>query len=156
MCLSEDVHALAYRLRSAVLEDLGLVDALKAECERFSRRESIPAELNLTELPATLPRDVSICIFRITQEALRNVARHAKARAVTVSLRSLEGGLQLAVHDDGIGLDPALHRSPASLGHASMRERTRLLGGELSIESSPGRGTAVVAWVPLGETKPSL
>jgi len=152
-CLSEDVHALAYRLHSAVLEDLGLVDALKAECEKFSRRESIPAELTLRELPVALPRDVSICIFRIAQEALRNVARHAKAGAVTVSLRSLEGGLQLAVRDDGIGLDPALHCGPASLGHASMRERTRMLGGELNIESSPGRGTTVLAWVPLREAK---
>jgi signal transduction histidine kinase len=75
--------------------------------------------------------------------------RHAKAQAVHVSLSHIDAGLQLAVRDDGIGFDPAIHRRQPSLGLASMLERTRLLGGELDIDSAPGKGTTVVAWVPL-------
>jgi len=98
-----------------------------------------------------VPRDTALCLFRVAQEALRNVARHARARRVEVSLRGLDGGLQLAVQDDGAGFDPARGRERPSLGLASMRERVHLLGGELEIESAPGRGTSIRAWVPLEE-----
>jgi len=93
-------------------------------------------------------------VFRVAQEALRNAARHAHARTVAVSLRGLDGGVQLAVQDDGCGFDPARQRNRPSLGLASMRERVHLLGGELDVESAPGHGTTIVAWVPLtGETE---
>jgi len=151
--LSEDVHSLSYRLHSSLLEDLGLAEALKAECERFSRQESIRAEVNLLDLPPTLPPDAALCLFRIAQEALRNVTRHAKARTVDVTLRAMDDGLQLAVRDNGIGFDPKRKREHLSLGLASMRERAGLLGGELDIESAPGYGTTIVAWVPLKTQK---
>jgi signal transduction histidine kinase len=147
--LSEDVHALSYRLHPSILEDLGLAEALKAEGERFSRRESVPVEMKLRDFPASLPRHVALCLFRVAQEALRNSARHAHARTVEVSLRGLDGGVQLAVQDDGCGFDPAHQRNRPSLGLASMRERVQLLGGELDVESTPGQGTTIVAWVPL-------
>lgn len=147
--LSEDVHTLSYRLHSSLLEDLGLAEALKAECERFTRQESVPCDLKLPNLPGPVPRDAALCLFRVTQEALRNVARHARAGAVEITLRRLDDGLQLAIHDNGAGFDPAIKRERGSLGLASMRERAHLLGGELDIESSPGQGTAIVAWVPL-------
>ena len=127
-----------------MLEDLGLAEALKAECERFSRQETVPADVTLGELPAGVPPETALCLFRVTQEALRNVARHARARTVKVSMRALDGGLQLAVRDDGAGFDPALQRERPSLGLASMRERVRLLGGELDIESAPGQGTNII------------
>lgn len=151
--LSEDVHSLSYRLHSSLLEDLGLAEALKAECERFSRQESVFAEVKLRELPPTLPGDASLGLFRIAQEALRNVARHARARNVEVTLRLLDDGLQLAVRDDGSGFDLSRKPDHTSLGLASMRERVALLGGELDIESAPGHGTTVVAWVPLKKTE---
>ena len=147
--LSEDVHALSYRLHPALLEDLGLVAALRAECDRFARQESIPTDVKLGDMPATVPLDVALCLFRVTQEALRNVARHARAHTVEVSLLGFDGGLQLAVRDDGVGFDPALQRKRPSLGLASMRERVRFLGGELSIESQSGGGATILAWVPL-------
>ena len=147
--LSEDVHSLSYRLHPSLLEDLGLADALKAECERLSRQESISIRAQLGEIPAEIPPDTGICLFRVTQEALRNVVRHAHARTVDISLRTLDGGLQLAVTDAGIGFDPGQQRQRPSLGLASMRERVRLLGGELDIESEPGHGTTILAWVPL-------
>jgi signal transduction histidine kinase len=151
--LSEDVHALSYRLHPSILEDLGLVEALRAECERFSRACPIRLEADARDLPERLPRDVALCLFRIAQEALRNVARHAKASEAQVHLRRLKGGLQLAVRDDGAGFDPKQDRVRTSLGHASMRQRVFLLGGKVEIDSRPGHGTAIRAWVPLKEDR---
>jgi PAS domain S-box-containing protein len=147
--LSEDVHSLSYKLHPALLEDLGLADALRAECERFSRQESLPVDVKLEQIPESIAKDTGLCLFRVTQEALRNVARHARAPAAAVSLRPLDRGLQLAVTDSGVGFDPSEYRRRPSLGLASMRERVRLLGGELDVESAPGHGTTVVAWVPM-------
>jgi signal transduction histidine kinase len=147
--LSEDIHSLSYRLHPSLLEDLGLAEAVKAECERFSRQESISITLNLQDLPGLIPSDTALCLFRVAQEALRNVVRHAQARSVEVLMRAADGGLQLAVLDDGIGFEPAERRNRHSLGLAGMRERLRLLRGEFEIESTPGKGTTVLAWVPL-------
>ena len=147
--LSEDVHALSYRLHPSILEDLGFVEALKVECERHSRACSVRLEADPRDIPAGLPRDVSLCLFRIVQEALRNVARHAHASRVEVRLRRRDGGLQVVVKDDGTGFDPTQHRARMSLGHASMRQRAFFLGGTVDIDSSLGQGTEIVAWVPL-------
>jgi signal transduction histidine kinase len=143
------VHSLSYRLHPALLEDLGLTDALKVECERFEQQESIPIKSSVEVIPNRIPLDTGICLFRVTQEALRNVARHARARTATVSLRSLKGGLELAVTDSGIGFSQDRHHHRPSLGLASMRERVRLVGGVLDIDSAPGQGTTIIAWVPL-------
>jgi PAS domain S-box-containing protein len=151
--LSEDVHALSYRLHPALVEELGLADALRAECERFSKQHSMAVEIKLRDLPALLPRDHALALFRVAQEALRNVARHARAGHVEVTAYPMEGGLQLAIRDDGIGFDPDQNSERLSLGLASMRERMRLLEGELDIESAPGHGTTVVAWVPLNKAE---
>jgi signal transduction histidine kinase len=151
--LSEDVHALSYRLHPSILEDLGLIEALKSECDRFSRMDSIRLKMNAEEITERLPRDVALCLFRIAQEALRNIARHAGASRAEVSLRRLNGGLQLAVRDNGAGFDPAQHRAGTSLGHASMRQRAFLLGGRVDIDSRPGHGTVILAWVPLREER---
>ncbi len=152
--LSEDVHTLSYRLHSSLLDDLGLAEALKVECEQFARQESIPCDVRLQNLPEAVPHDTALGLFRVTQEALRNIARHAQARAVDVTLRSLDDGLQLAVRDDGIGFDAAHKPNRTSLGLSSMSERVRLLDGELDIESAPGHGTTIVAWVPLNGKEP--
>lgn len=150
--LSEDIHALSYQLHPSTLTDLGLVTALKAECEHFTQRESIPVEVRLNEITESVPREAALCVFRVAQEALRNVGRHARARTVDIALRSLDGGLQLAIRDDGIGFDPKI-RVGLHLGLASMRERVELLGGELDIESAPGHGTTILVWVPLKEER---
>jgi signal transduction histidine kinase len=147
--LSEDVHALAYKLHPSLLEDLGLSDALRAECESFARHESIPVDIQFEPIQESGLLEVGLCFFRVTQEALRNVARHARARSVRVSLRSVDGGLQVAVTDDGEGFDVNQPSGRPSLGLQSMRERVRLLEGELEIESAPGHGTTILAWVPL-------
>jgi len=147
--LSEDIHALSYRLHPSLLDDLGLPDALQVECERFSREAAVPVDVRLRALSRALPHEVSLCLFRIAQEALRNVGRHARARYVELTLQELDGGVQLVVRDDGVGFDPALEPRRPSLGHASMRERVHLSGGEIDFESAPGQGTTILAWVPL-------
>jgi signal transduction histidine kinase len=151
--LSEDIHALSYRLHPSLLEDLGLTEALKAECERFSRQESISAEVTLRDVPDDIIPETALCLYRVAQEALRNVARHARASRVDISVRPLNSGLQLVVHDDGIGFDPARQRTRRSLGLASMRERVILVNGELDVESAPGQGTTILVTVPLNKDK---
>lgn len=147
--LSGDVHDLSYQLHPSVLDELGLKNALEVECERFSRRESIAAALTSFEAPSELPKEVAACLFRIAQEALRNVARHAQASTVSVSVVPQNGGVSMTVGDDGVGFDSARRRIRHSLGHASMRERARLVRGELRVQSAPGRGTTVTVSVPL-------
>jgi PAS domain S-box-containing protein len=147
--LSEDIHSLAYQLHPSVLEELGLAEALRAECERLVRQGRVDVSLELDPLPAVVGRDAALCLFRVAQGALNNVVRHAGARAASVTLRQMDGGLLLAVRDDGVGFDPANPGTKRSLGLASMRERVRLVNGTLDIESAPGQGTAVIAWVPV-------
>jgi signal transduction histidine kinase len=151
--LSEDIHSLAYQLHPSVLDELGLAEALRTECERRGRRGGIVITLDLDPVPAALGKDAALCLYRVAQEALNNVVRHARARAASVVLRQMDGGLLLAVKDDGVGFDPDEPRGRGSLGLVSMRERLRLVSGTLDVESAPGQGTAVVAWVP-GEGVP--
>ncbi|MGO8829684.1 MAG: ATP-binding protein [Steroidobacteraceae bacterium] len=152
--LSEDVHDLSYRLHPSVLDDLGLVEALKAECNRIARSETVQVDVETDNLPKSLHGEVALCVYRVAQEALRNIARHAKASTVHLSLALKEGGLRLAVKDNGRGFEPNLQIRRPSLGHASMRERIRLVGGKLNIQSTPGAGTTVIAWVPIGKAAP--
>jgi signal transduction histidine kinase len=151
--LSEDIHSIAYQLHPSVLEELGLVEALRTECERRGRHGGIDVTLDLDPVPAGVEKDATLCLYRVAQEALSNVARHARARTASVVLRQIDGGLLLAVRDDGVGFVPGEPRARGSLGLVSMRERLRLVSGTLDIESAPGQGTVIVAWVP-GEGGP--
>jgi signal transduction histidine kinase len=150
--LSEDVHALSYRLHPSILADLGLREALTSECEHFSRTTSLGLELNADGIPAQLPHDIGLCLFRIAQESLRNIARHASATRAGIRLLPVDGGLQLTIRDNGVGFDPAQHRAKASLGLASMRQRVAVLGGRLKIDSRRLEGTTISAWVPIKQT----
>lgn len=151
--LSEDVHALSYRLHPTVIEDLGLEEALRTECDRVARSSSLRVRFEADAGASALPADSAVGVFRVAQAALRNVVRHANASDVLVSLRRTPGRLALSVRDDGVGFESAGKLHGASLGIASMRERMRLLGGAIDIESAPGRGTAIVAWIPVGEAR---
>ncbi len=147
--ISEDIHSLAYQLHPSVLAELGLAEALRTECERRSRHGRADLSVEIDPMPSVVGKDEALCLFRVAQEALNNVARHAGDRAASVTLRQMDGGLLLAVRDVGVGFDPKSPRKRRSLGLASMRERVRLVNGTLDIESAPGQGTAVVAWVPV-------
>ena len=152
--LSEDIHALAYQLHPSVLEELGLAEALRAECERRRRQSTLDLSLEIGQLPAAVGHDAALCLFRVAQEALNNVARHSGAAAASVSLRQMDGGLLLAVRDDGAGFDPAKPEKGRHLGLASMHERVMLADGTLDIESAPGRGASVIVWVPVDGEAP--
>ena len=151
--LSEDVHALAYQLHPSVLEELGLAEALRTECERISRRADVVLLVNIEVARAGIGREEALCVFRVAQEALSNLHRHSHATDATLDLQSFDGGLLLTVRDNGTGFQPgqAVHRR--RLGLASMRERVQLAGGTLDIESAPGQGTCIRAWIPLMATQ---
>jgi signal transduction histidine kinase len=152
--LSEDVHALAYQLHPSVLEELGLAEALRTECERVGGQGPVDVSAKVAPVPKAVGKDAALCLFRVAQEALNNVVHHARARTANVDLRPMDGGLLLAVRDDGVGFDPAGPGAGRHLGLASMRERVQLVGGTLDVESAPGQGTAVVAWVPVERGSP--
>ncbi len=147
--LSEDVHALSYALHPAILEDLGLIEALKAECARFGAVEGIPTRFGVTDDVIEPTQSVSLCLYRVAQEALRNVARHSGASSVEIALRAVGDGLELAVRDNGAGFDPTRKQGRPSLGFSGMRQRLALVDGELLIDSAPGGGTSIVARAPL-------
>jgi PAS domain S-box-containing protein len=146
--LSEDVHSLAYQLHPSVLEELGLAEALRTECERSRSLGRVDVGLCVDPGACVVGADAALALLRVAQETLRIVARHSGASAVAVSLRPRDGGLLLAVRDDGVGFDPAGHRERRSLGLASMRERAGFVGGRIRVASAPGAGTTVSAWVP--------
>ena len=149
--LSEDVHSLSRQLHPSILDDLGLVDALRSECAQFHKREGITVRYQTDNAPADLSRDTALCLYRIAQEALRNVARHSKSRLVEVSLMGTAEEVLLTVSDGGQGFDPDGERSHPGLGLASMQERASLIGAELSIQSHAGQGTTISVLVPRRE-----
>ena len=149
--LSEDVHALSYALHPAILEDLGLIEALKAECARFGAVEGIPTRFRAADDIDEPPQALSLCLYRVAQEALRNVARHSGASSVEVELRAVAGCLELAVRDNGVGFDPTRKQGRPSLGLAGMRQRLSIVDGEFLIGIAPGGGTRIVARAPLQE-----
>jgi PAS domain S-box-containing protein len=152
VALSEDVHALSRQLHPSILDDLGLVEALRSECASFSRREGIVVIYRPQPLPANLPKDVALCVYRIVQEALRNLAKHAAVHEARVTLSAAGPELVVQVRDQGVGFDPAAERSQPGLGLSGMQERARLIQAKLSVTSAPGRGTTVEVRVPLSRS----
>jgi signal transduction histidine kinase len=152
--LSEDVHALSRQLHPSILDDLGMVDALRSECASFTQRGGIAVEYRPGTVPASLPKDTALCLYRAAQEALRNIAKHAGTAQAWVSLGTVGRELVLRVEDRGAGFVVGAVRSRAGLGLSSMEERVRLVRGDLSVESEPGRGTLVTIRVPLAGGEP--
>jgi signal transduction histidine kinase len=148
--LSRDVTTLAYRLHPVSLQEVGIVEALRAECDAFALREGIEARFAAGAVPAKLPPELATAFYRVAQEALRNVTRHAAARSVEVTVYQDEHKLELAIRDDGRGFDAAApNRTGPSLGIESMRERLAMLGGTLVVSSAQGSGTEIVATAPV-------
>ncbi|MBM3469286.1 MAG: sensor histidine kinase [Armatimonadetes bacterium] len=142
----EDVRRIALELRPSVLDDLGLVDALHAHVDALNAAGGTRVTLAADSLDGRLPPDVELVFYRVAQEALTNVRRHAHAPRAQVRLRRSGSEIVLEVEDEGGGFDP--RRSPPAgtgLGLAGMRERMALIGGEVTVRSSPGRGTTIVA-----------
>jgi PAS domain S-box-containing protein len=147
--LGEDVGRLARELRPAIVDSLGLAAALRHQVEEWGRRTSVPVAFEaIGGDGAGAPVDVEATLYRVTQEALTNVARHAAATRVAVVLTVRNGQLSLVVEDDGCGFCPG-EAASTGLGLVGMRERLALVRGTLQVESAPGRGTTVHARVPV-------
>jgi len=152
--LSESVRRLAYQFHPSILDDLGLSIALRRLVDDFQTRTGIDARFLCRDIPKRLAQDVLTCLYRVAQEGLANVSRHARAKNVRVELRRLRDGLQLMVSDDGVGFDVNRYDGrQGSLGLLSMKERASLVGGTLDIQSMPGEGTRVCAWVPFKQDR---
>jgi len=150
--LSEDVHDLSRQLHPSILDDLGLVEALRSECAGFSRRAEIAVDYRPGKVPTKLPTGVALCVYRVAQEALRNIAKHTAVREASLTLVADETELRMRVQDQGSGFDPENGRAQAGLGLSSMEERVRLIHGQFSITSARGQGTTVEVRVPLSRS----
>lgn len=143
------VQRIACDLRPGVLDHIGLDAAMQDEAARFSQRFGIESNVMIEELTAPLPPDITTAAFRIFQEALTNVARHAHAKRITVALDVCDNRLQLSIQDDGIGIDPTILEAPSSLGLTGMLERAAHAGGELTISPRECGGTEVFLTIPV-------
>jgi signal transduction histidine kinase len=143
----QDVRQLAVDLRPSALDDFGLVPALERLIASFTEQTSIAVDFQAM-LPERLPSEIETALYRIVQESLTNVVKHARAGRVSIVIRRKENAVSVVLEDDGVGFDPTTAREDG-LGLVGMRERLALLGGRLDIESRPGAGTTFVAEVPL-------
>jgi two-component system, chemotaxis family, CheB/CheR fusion protein len=146
--VSEEARHIAYELHPTVLDDLGLVVSLKALCDEFSKTEKMHVDFKAGKLPVLVPQKIASGLYRIAEESLRNVAKHAKAKHLSVALAARDHGLVLSLDDDGIGFVPQAVKGKGGLGLVSIGERARIMGGILSIESKPGDGTRISVRVP--------
>jgi signal transduction histidine kinase len=153
--LSSEMHRLSHDLHPAKLDQLGLVAAVRGFCKEFALAHELAIEFTERDVPRTVSADAALCLYRIAQEALHNVAKHSGGTAAKVELTRDDRHLRLVVADDGAGFDPQAARTNGSLGLVSMSERARFVGGRLSVESRPGTGTRVEVRVPIAAAEAS-
>ena len=150
---AEEVEHISRNLRPSVLGDLGLAAVLRDTTTEFADRTGVSVKLACVQLTARLPADTELTLYRILQEALKNVEKHSRARHVRVHLTQRDAFVQLAIKDDGIGFDPDHHpakrKGKGGLDLFSMRERASYVGGVLNVNSARGKGTTVLAQIPL-------
>jgi PAS domain S-box-containing protein len=147
--IASDVQALSHELHSSKLDYLGLVAAIRSFCKEFSKQQGVKIEFTHENVPVHLPRDISLCLFRVAQEALHNAVKHSGVSQFAVHLSYTADHLQLEVRDSGVGFTVGKAMKDAGLGLVSMRERIHLVNGALEIDSTPNQGTRLVARVPL-------
>ncbi len=148
--VSDDVRQMAYRYHPSILDDLGLVKAVRRLVDDFSARTGIKCTYVHKDPLAALPADVAICIYRVVQEGLSNAARHAGASQVEVEVICEDDAVTLSIRDNGVGFDAERSgKAGGHLGLLSMKERVRLVKGALDVESMPSRGTHIRVDVPL-------
>jgi PAS domain S-box-containing protein len=146
--VSSTIHNLSHQLHPSKLDTLGLVASLGGLCREFGTQHNLQVQFVHTEIPRQLPREVTLCLFRIVQEALRNVVKHSGATEAKVELSGHDGRIELSIFDSGAGFNAAFAKGTGGLGLISMRERLRLVAGHLSIESEPCHGTRIRVCIP--------
>ncbi|MGA2687001.1 MAG: ATP-binding protein [Candidatus Korobacteraceae bacterium] len=149
--LGADLHTLSHRLHSSTLERLGLAAGVAAFCKEFAAQRGIQVAFSHENVPRSVSPDISLCLFRIVQEGLRNVQKHSGAARAQVRIDTMDGTLHLSISDDGEGFDVDVKDGVErqGLGLWSMRERVRLVGGRFEIHSETQKGTRIEVWVPL-------
>jgi len=150
--IGTQVSRLSHQLHSSELEFLGLAVAVKGLCRETSEQYKVKIDCSCTNIPEELDDDIALCILRVVQEALHNVAKHSHAAVVRLEMAARKGEIALTIEDDGIGFDVDQIRSTRGLGLVSMRERVHLIGGHFKITSTPGHGTKIQARAPLSST----
>ncbi len=147
--LSSEIHRISYALHPWKLDRLGLAAAILSLCNEASNHQSLQVQCDFENIPDRLPRDVALCLYRVIQESLQNIIKHSGAYAATVDLRGSPSEIRLRITDEGVGFEPESAVRKPGLGLLSMRERLRIVGGTISIESQPLRGTRINVVVPL-------
>lgn len=147
--LTSDVQALSHELHPSLLDNLGLVAAVKSFCREFSEQSGALTEFSYADIPDSLSREVSLSLFRVVQEALHNASKYSGVKHFEVNLCGTSGGIELEISDRGLGFDVGSAKSTEGLGLVSMRERIHLLNGTISIESRPNAGTRIRTRVPV-------
>lgn len=151
--LTEDIHAISRELHPSILKDLGLEKALQSLCANFTERTGVQVELFNHGLTSTAAcQEKTLCIYRVVQEALRNIGKHAQAGHVDVFVENRPDKLVLTIEDDGTGFDAAAATKSPGIGLAIMRERARLVGGTFTLHSEPGQGTVIDLTIPKNST----
>jgi signal transduction histidine kinase len=153
IALADALRHLSHELHPGVLQHVGLVAALKAHCAEFGSQHAIEVTLAAAASLEAIPQNIALCLYRVVQEALRNIAAHAGAHQVRVALSSTAAGLELTIADDGQGFDLTEARRRGGLGLISLDERVRLVGGSVRINTQLQRGTELRVQVPLGGHK---
>ena len=143
--ISADVQAISHRLHSSKLQYLGIVGAAKSFCQELSEQHKVEIDFTHAGIPPTVPEEISLCLFRVMQEALQNAVKHSGVRRFEAELHGASDGIHLTVRDAGLGFDTELAMINRGLGLVSMQERINLVNGTFSIESRPGRGTTIHA-----------
>jgi PAS domain S-box-containing protein len=147
--ISKDTHHISRQLHPTILDDLGLVQAIKAEYFTLQQRQDLKIDFRKEDFPDKLPNDISLCLYRIVQEGLRNIISHAQTKKCEIFLKSTDSTVYLTVKDKGVGFDFAEVRHKLGIGLSSMRERVLLVEGNFSVDSQPGRGTTINFNIPL-------
>jgi signal transduction histidine kinase len=131
---------------------LGIAAGIRGFCREFAKQHKVTVDFMEENIPTHLPKDVSLCLFRVAQEALHNAVKYSETTQFTVVLRRISNEVQLEVSDRGIGFDIEEAKRNRGLGLVSMQERIHLVHGRFLVESSPGNGTRIIAAVPMAET----
>jgi PAS domain S-box-containing protein len=149
--IASDVQSLSHELHSSKLEYLGIATAMRAFCHELSAQQNVEVLFVHDEVPRTISQDISLCLFRVAQEALQNAVKHSGVRRFEVELRYAPDALHLTVRDSGAGFDVTGSMKSTGLGLISMAERLKLVDGQLSIDSRPHHGTTIRARVPISK-----
>jgi signal transduction histidine kinase len=156
----DDIRRLSRDLSPAILEDLGLQSALKYLINEVGKHYTVSQAFEVEELDQLFPAEAQIIIYRIFQECLTNISKHAAATEVSITVTEHEGLISLTVEDNGAGFDPAVvlarRATGRGLGLAALYERARMLGGTLDIRSQPGAGTRMTCVIPVDQARKAL